>query len=125
MTGAQLALVEALRDAGKLAALFTPAGDSDAYAFARPFIAKFAGGVILSEAKDPLRLEIARCARHATRVSVSAHEPKPDELRAVCAEVRRRLDEAVPPRAIGIVARALDDDDARLLARFANELGFA
>jgi ATP-dependent helicase/DNAse subunit B len=116
MTGAQLALVEALRDAGKLAAVLVPAGESDAYAFARPFIAKFAGA------------EVARAATlriREPRVSVHAHETKLDELSAVCAEVRALLDDGVPPRSIGIVARALDEDDARLLARFANELGFA
>ena len=58
-------------------------------------------------------------------MSVSAHETKLDELRAVCAEVRTLLDEGVPPRGIGIVARSLDDDDVRLLSRFAAELGFA
>ena len=116
MTGAQLALVEALRDAGRLAAVLIPAGESDAYAFARPLIAKFAGA------------EVARAATlriREPRVSVSAHETKLDELRAVCAEVRRLLDEGVPPRSIGIVARSLDDDDVRLLSRFAAELGFA
>src|SRR5437763_1911348 len=116
MTGAQLALVEALRDAGKLAAVFIPAGESDAYAFARPLIAKFAGAEVARTATLRIR---------EPRVSVSAHETKLDELRAVCAEVRRLLDEGVPPRGIGIVARSLDDDDARLLARFAAELGFA
>ncbi|HYU27292.1 MAG TPA: hypothetical protein VEO74_18920, partial [Thermoanaerobaculia bacterium] len=116
MTGAQLALVEALRDAGRLAAVLIPAGESDAYAFARPLIARFAGA------------EVARAATlriREPRVSVSAHETKLDELRAVCAEVRTLLDEGVPPRGIGIVARSLDDDDARLLNRFATELGFA
>jgi RecB family exonuclease len=114
MTGAQLALVEALRDAGKLAAVFIPSGESDAYAFARPLIARFGGPQ-----------GVPRFARDDTRVSVSAHETKLDELRAVCAEVRTLLDEGVPPRAIGIVARSLDDDDVRLLSRFAAELGFA
>jgi len=122
MTGAQLALIEALREAGKLAAMFVPAGESDAYAFARPLIAKFAR-VIPSAARDPVRQGIHRSARDDTRVS--AHETKLDELRAVCAEVRTLLDAGVAPRNIGIVARSLDDDDARLLSRFAAELGFA
>src|SRR5437588_11781661 len=116
MTGAQLALVEALRDAGRLAAVLIPAGESDAYAFARPLIAKFAGAEVARTATLRIR---------EPRVSVSAHETKLDELRAVCAEVRRLLDDGVPPRGIGIVARSLDDDDARLLGRFAAELGFA
>jgi RecB family exonuclease len=116
MTGAQLALVEALRGAGKLAAVFVPAGESDAYAFARPLIAKFAGADVTRA--DTLRIR-------EPRASVSAHETKLDELRHVCAEVRRLLDDGVPPRHIGIVARSLDEDDARLLARFAAELDFS
>ena len=108
MTGAQLALVEAL----PVAAIFIPAGESDAYAFARPLIARFGG---------------AEGARRAPLpdVRVTAHETKLDELRVVCAEVRGLLDEGVPPREIAIVARTLDDDDARLLQRFAAEHGFA
>ena len=116
MTGAQLALVEALRGAGKLAAVFVPAGESEAYAFARPLIAKFAGADVTRAATLRIR---------EPRASVSAHETKLDELRHVCAEVRRLLDDGVPPRHIGIVARSLDEDDARLLARFAAELDFS
>jgi RecB family exonuclease len=110
MTGAQLALVEAL----PVAAIFIPAGESEAYAFARAFIARFGG-----------REGVPRFARDDTSVTVRAYETKLDELRAVCAEVRALLDEGVPPHEIAIVARTLDDDDARLLQRFSAELGFS
>ncbi|HKS25065.1 MAG TPA: hypothetical protein VJZ76_19880, partial [Thermoanaerobaculia bacterium] len=108
MTGAQLALVEAL----PVAAIFIPAGEGDEYAFARPLIARFGGAEGAHRAPLP-------------DVRVTAHETKLDELRAVCAEVRALLDHGVAPREIAIVARTLDDDDARLLQRFSAELGFA
>jgi len=112
MTGAQLALVAALRDAGKLAAVFVPAGEGEEYAFARPFIARFGTGTGKSACPPP-------------RATVRAYETKLDELRAVCGEVRALMDDGVAPGEIAIVARTLDDDDARLLQRFAAELGFA
>jgi len=116
MTGAQLAFVEAL----PLAAVFVPAGEGDAYAFARPFIAKWRTGALACPATGPTTGEGA-CP---PQVSVTAHETKLDELRFVCAEIRNLLDSGTPPRDIAIVARALDDDDARLIQRFAAEHGF-
>jgi len=116
MTGAQLRFVEALRDAGKLAAVFVPAGESDAYAFARPLIARFAGATL---SRDP-QLRIRE-----PQVGVTSFDTRVNELHDVCAAVRELLDDGVAPRAIGIVARALDDYDVRLLNRFAAEEGFA
>lgn len=115
MTAAQLRLVEALRDAGKAVAVYVPAGDSDAYAFARPFIARFAGASLTRDAQLRIREPQIASVSYDTRVT---------ELRAVCAQVRALLDDGVAPRAIGIVARSLDEYDVRLLNRFAAEEGF-
>ncbi|HVR40716.1 MAG TPA: PD-(D/E)XK nuclease family protein, partial [Thermoanaerobaculia bacterium] len=53
------------------------------------------------------------------------YDTRSEELQNVAAEIAALLAAGVEPKAIGIVARALDPYDAHLLARFAREHGFA
>ena len=116
MTGVQLRFVEALQHAERLAAMWIPALDGEAYRFARPFIDRFRELELQSEPKLPIRVP---------QVSVAEGDSKHDELRGVCEEVAALLARGVAARDIGIVARSLDLHDAHLLARFSAELGFA
>jgi ATP-dependent helicase/DNAse subunit B len=116
MTGVQLRFVEALQHAERLAAMWIPALDGEAYRFARPFIDRFRELELQSEPKLPIR---------APQVSVAEGDSKHDELRGVCEEIAALLARGVAAHDIGIVARSLDPHDAHLLARFSAELGFA
>jgi hypothetical protein len=118
MTGAQLRLVEALRDRGKLDALFIPATDDESYAFAKTLIARFQEDSAL--APRPAAMEIK-----APSYTIEAHRRATDELRAVCAEIAALLAAGENPRAIGIVARSLEPHDVDLVNRAAAEHGFA
>jgi len=113
MTGAQLAVVEALREADKLTAVFVPAGDDKAYAFAAPFISTFSA---LSTQHSALL--------HIKAPSVTQFDNRIEELRGVCDEIARLLAAGTAAREIGIVARTLDPYDVHLLNRFAAERGF-
>ncbi|MEA2237091.1 MAG: ATP-dependent helicase/nuclease subunit [Thermoanaerobaculia bacterium] len=113
MTGAQRIVIEALRTAGKLEAIFVPAAGGDAYRFAEPFIARF-------DAAPP--------RDHETPLphwSVDQFDTRTIELRETCRAAGELLRGGVPPREIGIVARTLDPYDVDLLNRFAAEEGFA
>jgi hypothetical protein len=124
MTGAQLALVEALARAGKLAAAYVPAREGTAYRFARPLLERLerAGGRTEGSAE-----RIAEPVAESSRPPAAAwdaveYERRDVELRAVCAAIGKQL--AQGTRSIGIVARAIDADDAALLRRYAAEHGF-
>jgi hypothetical protein len=112
MTGVQLRMVETLRNAGKVAAIWIPAGQDDAYRFAQPFIARFADPSV-----EPFPVKVPR-------TSVVEGDTKHNELRAVCDSIAKLLGDGAGSDRIGIVARSLDAHDAELLNRFAGELGF-
>ncbi|MCU1350571.1 MAG: nuclease family protein, partial [Acidobacteria bacterium] len=115
MTGVQLRFVEALRHAGRLAAMWVPIQEGEPYRFARTLVDRFRE---LQLVHDPM-LHIG-----APQVTVSEGDSKHDELRGVCAEIAALLDTGTHPRQVGIVARSLDPHDAHLLTRFAAEHGF-
>ncbi|HEX9492989.1 MAG TPA: PD-(D/E)XK nuclease family protein [Thermoanaerobaculia bacterium] len=115
MTGAQLRILHALKKTGKVSAIFVPAGEDAAYAFASRFVGSV--GAMADRLKPVLHIKkpeatVAQCGN------------KEMELRAVCHSIRELLDSGVPADRIGITTRALDPDDLRLLDRFAGELGF-
>jgi PD-(D/E)XK nuclease superfamily len=150
MTGMQRAIIEALARAGKLGAMYVPATADDAYAFANPFIEVMTalGGVRTSSSAtigrprpivpmpddDRLLPDDDRRARtpggggrgrpHSTPWTVSEHDRRDAEIRAVCARVARLLSDGAQPQSIGIVARSLEDADVHLFNRFAAEYGF-
>ncbi|HXG59217.1 MAG TPA: PD-(D/E)XK nuclease family protein [Thermoanaerobaculia bacterium] len=115
MTGAQLELLLALRDAGHIASVHVPAGDGESYRFAHRFVGSVAGG---TPRRDP-----AFTVREP-QWSVSVHETRPKEIAAICAAVGTLLRSGTPPRAIGIAARAIDPHDAALFRRLAASEGF-
>jgi PD-(D/E)XK nuclease superfamily len=115
MTGAQLALVEALRENGKLTAVYIPAGDGLEYAFATPFVARFAEG----------RAEARPTLIPIKGPTVTQFDNRIEELRGVCDEIAKLLAGGAAARDIGIVARTLEPYDVHLLNRFAAERGFA
>ncbi|MEK6372872.1 MAG: PD-(D/E)XK nuclease family protein [Acidobacteriota bacterium] len=111
MTGAQLRLIQAL----PLEAIYVPAGDAPAYAFATPFVKNFSALSTQNSALIHIK---------APATTVLQHDNRVEELRSVCADVAGRLAEGVAPRSIGIVARTLEPYDDHLLNRFAAEHGF-
>jgi RecB family exonuclease len=111
MTGAQLRLIQAL----PLEAIFIPAGDAPAYAFATPFVKNFSALSTQHAALIHIKSPATNVAQHDNRI---------EELRSVCAGVAALLAEGVAPRGIGIVARTLEPYDVHLLNRFAAEHGF-
>jgi RecB family exonuclease len=113
MTGAQRNVIEALRTAGKLEAIFVPAAGGDAYRFAEPFIGHF-------DAAQPRDHEAP-----LPQWSVDQYDTRTIELRETCRAAGELLRSGVAPRDIGIVARTLDPYDIDLLNRFAAEEGFA
>lgn len=116
MTGAQLALVEALARAGKLTAAYVPARDDERYRFARPLLER------LERAGGTRRPPEPSAGSPAPAWEAAEYERRDVELRAVCAAVGRQL--AQGTRSIGIVARTIDAHDASLLRRYAAEQGF-
>ncbi|MGZ7030874.1 MAG: hypothetical protein ACXVIJ_02790 [Thermoanaerobaculia bacterium] len=119
MTGAQLAVVDALRAVEKLAAAFIPVDPDDvrACAFAKPFIQHFTADASL--VPRPASLDIRQ-----PQWTIHEHETREEEVRAVCRAVRASLDGGVPATDIGIVARSLEPYDIHLFERFARENGF-
>src|SRR5438477_4084306 len=116
MTGAQLRLVNALIAAEKMTTIFVPVGEDAAYGFASRFVKNFSSVVSPQSSVLPIK---------APKTTVEQYANKEAELRSVCGAVRELLDGGTPASEIGIVARALDHDDVRLLQRFSGELGFA
>ena len=113
MTGAQRKVVEALRGAGKLEAVYVPAAAGEAYRFAEPFIARF---------------DTAQARDRETSLphwSVAQYDTRTIELRETCHAAGELLRDGVPAHDIGIVARTLDPYDIAVLNRFAIEEGFA
>ena len=115
MTGAQLRVVSALGAAGRLAAVYVPAGDGGAYDFAAQLLSRLRPLLVPHAPLLPIKAPAVQAVRF---------QESDAELRAVCSEVRALLDAGVPPARIGITARSLDPDDVRLLGRFSSELGF-
>ena len=112
MTGAQRMLIEALLRAGRVAAIWIPTE----LGFAQPFIRAIASQSEVVREPVP--------AKRQPRMEVKAHDTRLEELRDVCRRVAKLLSDGVPAREIGIVARSFEPYDARLLNRFAKELGF-
>jgi len=99
MTGAQLRILHALKKTGKVSAIFVPAGEDAAYAFASRFVGSV--GAMADRLKPVLHIKkpeatVAQCGN------------KEMELRAVCHSIRELLDSGVPADRIGITTRALD-----------------
>ena len=113
MTGAQRRVIEALRAAGKLEAVYIPAAEGDAYRFAEPFISNFG-------TPQPRDHETAQ-----PRWDVAQYDTRTIELRETCREVAALLRSGTEAREIGIVARTLEPYDIALLNRFAAAEGFA
>jgi RecB family exonuclease len=113
MTGAQRNVIEALRGAGKLEAIFVPAAGGDAYRFAETFIHHFDAAQPRDE-ETPL-----------PQWSVDQYDTRTIEIRETCRTASELLRSGVPARDIGIIARTLDPYDTDLLNRFAAEEGFA
>jgi RecB family exonuclease len=109
MTGAQLALVKALLDAGKIAGVWVPTDQP----FAQPLLATLAFSPPRGE-KVPQSDE--GCVQYDSRL---------DELKHVCSQISALIAAGTPAKSIGIVARSLEPYDARLINRFAEEHGFA
>ena len=124
MTRVQLRLVEALRDAGHLAAAWLPIDPaSDDYRFANQFVAA------LGDNHSGLSTQDSGLGRHDSVLSpqssvLSVHDTKIAELETVARAIRALLDNGTEPRTIGVVARSIDPYDARLFHRFAGELQF-
>ncbi|MCU1347177.1 MAG: hypothetical protein JWO56_207, partial [Acidobacteria bacterium] len=97
MTGVQLRFVEALRHAGRLAAMWIPIREGEPYRFARTLVDRFRE---LQLVDDPM-LHI-----RAPQVSVSEGDSKHDELRGVCADIAALLAGGTDAREVGIVARS-------------------
>ncbi|HEV7764952.1 MAG TPA: PD-(D/E)XK nuclease family protein [Thermoanaerobaculia bacterium] len=111
MTGAQLALVQSLLDAGRIAAIWVPTEEP----FAQPFLTALAPHVTVTPTDN----------RQPTTDNANQYDSLIDELRDVTARVAALLAQGTPASEIGIVARSLEPYDARLLNRFAEEHGFA
>jgi hypothetical protein len=107
VTGAQWALIAALRAAGRLEDVWIPTTE----AFAIPFASRFEADVE-SRAHSPREARVLR------------YETPMHELRGVCDRVATQLAQGVDPGEIGIVARSFEPWDARLLQRFASDSGF-
>lgn len=110
MTGAQLAFVRKLHEAGKIAAIWVPS----AAPFVEPFVRSF-GGELPERIETPLS---------APAVTVTTFETRLVELQTVCRRIAVLLSEGVPPSSIGIVARSFEPYDAALIERFAADCGF-
>ncbi|HEX7679469.1 MAG TPA: PD-(D/E)XK nuclease family protein [Thermoanaerobaculia bacterium] len=113
MTGAQRRLIEALRAAGKLEAVYVPAAEGDAYRFAEPFISSF-------HTEQP-----SNPATQQPTWQVAQYDTRTIELRETCREVATLLRSGTEAHDIGIVARTLEPYDIALLNRFAAAEGFA
>jgi ATP-dependent helicase/DNAse subunit B len=116
MTGAQLRIIDALLQHGKVNEVLIPAAEGDAYKFSVPFAQHFSE---LSTQHSAL-LHVK-----APTIAIAQYDTKTIELREVCREIRELLDRGVPAREIGVVGRTLELYDLRLLQRFASEFGFA
>ncbi len=114
MTGAQLRIVHALSKAGRLAAIFVPASDDDA--FANHYV-KQLPDCVLAPQSATLRIKIPAS-------EIAQFETRAVELREVCKVVNKRIDEGASLASIAIVARSLTAHDIRLIHRFADESGF-
>jgi len=113
MTGAQRRIIEALRAAGKLEAVYVPAAEGEAYRFAEPFIKTF-------DTEQP-----SNPATQQPHWDVAQFDTRTIELRETCREVAALLRSGAGARDIGIVARTLEPYDIALLNRFAAAEGFA
>lgn len=116
MTGVQLRFVEAIRNAGRLAAIWMPIAPSDEYRFAKATVERLSAA---PQSDWPATDSPATPAS-----SYVVHDSRIAELQGTANAIRALLDRGVEPRSIGVVARAVDPYDARLFHRFAAERGF-
>jgi RecB family exonuclease len=112
MTGAQRRVIEALRTAGKLEAVYVPAAEGDAYRFAEPFIKTF-------DTEQPSNPATRQPSWH-----VAQYDTRTIELHETCREVVELLRSGIDARDIGVVTRTLEPYDIALLNRFAVTEGF-
>jgi hypothetical protein len=112
VTGMQLALFETLARAERIAGVWIPSDSS----FAAPFIASMRRFTSEEEDRSPAEPVPARAA--------VVYESRLTELREICGRVTLLLASGTPPASIGIVARAWDPWETRLLNRYASESGF-
>ncbi len=118
-TGAQMALLGALQQVERMAAVLVPVDGDDAAsaAFAQPFLRAFTSSV-LGPRSSVLKVKDAS-------FNVTCAPTREDEVRDICARVADLLRSGSPPSSIGIVARSVDPYDAALFQRFAAAHGFA
>jgi ATP-dependent helicase/DNAse subunit B len=109
-TGAQMAVLQALREVEKLVGVFVPVSEDEA--FAQPFMRLFGASGLGPRASGSPRLLVRESAT------------REEEVRDICARVAGLLASGVSPSSIGIVSRSLDAYDATLFARFAAEHEF-
>jgi RecB family exonuclease len=126
MTGAQLALLQSLIDADRVAGLWIPTEQAFAQAFIETVGGRSEGRAQRAERREDEHppatpLPSALCALPSDSVQ---YDSRIDELRDVCARVVSLIAEGTSASEIGIVARSLEPYDARLLNRFADEHGF-
>ena len=119
MTGAQLAIIDALQAVEKIAGIHVPVDPARpaAYAFAIPLLQRFAGAPLTPR---EVSLEIRR-----QPWTLDEHRTREDEARATALAIASRLRAGADPASIGVVARSLEPYDLALLDRFAREAGFS
>ncbi|HEX6177357.1 MAG TPA: hypothetical protein VF057_03290, partial [Thermoanaerobaculia bacterium] len=117
MTGAQFAVIDALRFVEKLHSVYVPVvPGSDAFSFALPFMQKFGGADL--QTPDP-QIPIRK-----TQWTATEHRTREEEARETCRAVATQIAAGTPARSIGVVARSLEPYDVHVLDRFAREFGF-
>jgi RecB family exonuclease len=115
-TRLQERLFERLAETGRLHSLWIPSHAENASGFAERFIATFErfGGEIVSSGPRP----------RAAVEFLSFSTPRA-EAREVCRRIRALVDSGVDPKNIAIVVRSIDEIEATLFDRGAEEFGFA
>ncbi len=117
MTGVQFALVEALRERGKLAACFVPVDGSTSgdYAFAHSFTQRMAPDAEVSSIEMPPSTHLPELLRFDTRLH---------EIEQVCVMIGARLRSGQKSHTIAVTARSFEPYDFQLLERGATSNGF-
>lgn len=117
MTGAQLVMIDALRESRKLSGVFVPVdpGHPRLFAFADTFAGRF--GPLPDAAA-------AASAVTQTQWSVSGFATREEEIAGCCQTLADLLGSGVPPGRIAVTARSLEPYDLHLFERFAAQHGF-
>ncbi|HET7710583.1 MAG TPA: PD-(D/E)XK nuclease family protein [Thermoanaerobaculia bacterium] len=117
MTGAQLSLLQALKDRGAVVEVFSPALGGEGYRFARPFLDTLTGSATVGgEHLLPVR---------TPRWSVRCAETRSGEVEATCRAVASLLRAGVTAENIGVTARSLAPADLEAFRSQAVRHGFA